>query len=360
MTTPEFPWGSISAALAVTTLMLWFGLPVARKIGWVDYPSARKTHKKITPLIGGIAMYSGYVIALALLDTAWPSWEIFLLISGITLIIGCLDDCWEVRARIRFLAECVIALMMVAWGEVVIDTLGDITGLGIIELGVWSVVFTMVSIVGVVNAVNMSDGLDGQAGGQSLVAFLALFFLAAHAGRWQEAWWMLLFGVVLLPFLWLNVPLRGDAKVFMGDSGSMFLGMTLAWFTISLSQGPHPAFTPVTALWLLAMPLIDMFSSILRRLMLGRPPFSSDLGHMHHLLSQAGYNKKQVFLMMVGLSALFSLVGVVALFLAVPETIMFYSLLVLFSGYCWLATHWRKYDHTMQNITPPSEASSPL
>ena len=341
MVMPEFLWVSIGTAFAVTTLILWLGQPIARRIGWVDQPNARKIHQQSTPLIGGIAMYGGYIAALSLLDGVWPSWEIFLLLSGVTLIIGCLDDYLEVPAKIRFLAEFGIALMIIKFGEVEVHSLGNIVGLGVITLGPWSVAFTAISIVGVINAVNMSDGLDGQSGGQSLVTFLMLFFLAAHAGRWQEAWWVLLAGVVLVPFLLLNIPLRGDAKVFMGDIGSMFLGMTLAWFTISLSQGEHPAFTPVTALWLLAVPLIDMFSSILRRLMAKRPPFAPDLGHMHHLLLQNGYHKKQVFLIMVGLSAIFSLVGVLALFLAVPETILFYGLLALFAGYCWLGSRWR-------------------
>lgn len=345
------PWASISTAFGLTLLILWLGVPFARRIGWVDRPGERKIHTQPTPLIGGFAIYGGYVASLILLDVAWPSWEIFLLISGITLLLGCLDDCLVVQARIRFLTEFFIALMMVEWGEVVLYNLGDIGGQGIFSLGKWSVTFTVISIVGVINAINMSDGLDGQAGSQSLIAFLMLFFLAAHAGRWQEAWWVLLACVALIPFLMFNAPLKGGATVFMGDAGSMFLGMTLAWFTIFLSQGPHPALTPVTALWLLAVPLIDMFSSILRRILAGRPPFSSDREHMHHILLQHGYSKQQVFLIMVGLSLLFALVGVTAFLMAIPEFILFYGLLALFVGYGWFAFRWQK---ARQNATPPS------
>lgn len=341
MDIPDLPWPSIMAAFGITLLLLWIGIPFAHKIGWVDHPNHRKLHPTATPMMGGIAMYGGYATALILLDSfLLPSWKIFLFSSGILLILGCLDDCLSLRVKFRFFGELGIALIMVLWGDVVIHSLGNVAGFGIVTLGIAAIPFTIICIIGVINAVNMSDGLDGQAGGQSLIAFIMLFFLAAHAGRWPEAWWMLLASVVLMPFLWFNSPFGKGAKVFMGDAGSMFLGITLAWFTIILSQGANPALTPVTAVWLLAIPLIDLFSSIVRRLMKGHPPFSSDLGHIHHLLLKQGFNKKQVFLIMVGLSLLCALIGVLAPLLAIPEALLFYGLLTLFVGYCWLSFRW--------------------
>lgn len=215
-------------------------------------------------------------------------------------------------------------------------------------LGGWAVPFTMICIVGVINAVNMSDGSDGQAGGQSLVSLLLLFGLAAHAGRWVEAWWIMISVSVLVPFLFVNAPLAPGraARVFMGDAGSMFLGVTLAWFAIILSQGPVPAFAPVTALWLVAVPLIDMFSSILRRLLDRRPPFDPDLGHMHHLLGCMGFGKGRVFLIMTGLTALFGLTGIAAWLAGVPDAWMFYGLLAIFAGYCRISIRfWRRHGN---------------
>ncbi|MBF0367835.1 MAG: undecaprenyl/decaprenyl-phosphate alpha-N-acetylglucosaminyl 1-phosphate transferase [Magnetococcales bacterium] len=348
MTEMTLPWQSLMVGFGLTAMALQVGMPLAQKIGWVDRPSKRKRHKTPTPLIGGAAMFFGYVPALLLQEGLWFEREVFLVVAGLALIVGFVDDWETLRARFRFLTEFAIALMITAWGGVAVHTLGDLVGLGEVVLGVWEIPFTMICLVGVINAVNMSDGLDGMAGGQSLVSLLMLFVLAALVGRWQEAWWVGLSVMVLIPFLLLNAPLpgRGAARIFMGDAGSMFLGLTLAWFTVTLSQGSNPAFAPVTALWLVAVPLIDMFSSILRRLLTGRKPFSPDLQHMHNLFLVMGFAKGEVFLIMVGLTSLFGIVGIAADFGGVPHALMFYLLLVLFAAYSWASIgFWKRHEN---------------
>ncbi|MBF0399292.1 MAG: undecaprenyl/decaprenyl-phosphate alpha-N-acetylglucosaminyl 1-phosphate transferase [Magnetococcales bacterium] len=336
----HIPWLGILLAFTVTSVLLRFGQPVARRIGWVDHPGPRKCHSSPTPLIGGLAIYSGYLVGGIFLDNTDTSGAVLLTVATSILVVGCLDDCLELRPWIRLLAEFGLALLLTGWGEVLVHDLGDLFGSGIIPLDMWFVPFSMIAFVAVINAVNMSDGMDGLAAGQSLIAFLALLFLATQAGRWQEAYWILLAIVVLIPFLLLNAPLSRDktAQVFLGDAGSMLLGFALFWFTVTLSQGARATCSPAVALWLLAMPLIDLFSSIVRRLLTGHHPFVPDQGHIHHILLRLGYNKQQVFLILLSISGLFSLLAITAHFLAVPEAILFYSFLAVLVGYSWFVS----------------------
>ena len=335
MTQYVFFWFSLLMSASITTLMLWFGQPIAYRVDLLDHSNERTLHEKAVPVIGGLAMGVGFLSTLLLMSSLWQSWKLFFVASSLMLLLGCLDDCKEIKVKYRFVIQFLIAWLVVEVGGVVY-TLGDLLGLGMITPGRWAILITLISIVGVINAVNMSDGLDGQAGGQSLISFLMLFFMAAYGNRWQEAWVLLIFVAVLIPFLLFNAPLFSDkpAQVFMGDAGSTFLGMALAWFAISLSQGPAPVLSPVTALWLVAVPLIDLFSSIFRRILTRRSVFKPDLGHIHHALLWRGYSKRQVFFIMTGLSAILGLLGIGSFLLAVPDVVMFGGFISLFIGYC--------------------------
>ena len=336
------PWLGIGVAFATTLLLLLFGLPLARRIGWVDHPNTRKCHQVATPLIGGFALYGGYCLGGIWLDGPSIPVEILWIVATCTLLVGSLDDCWTLRPWFRFLTEFALALLLTGWGGLAIQSLGDFTGLGVAHLGSWSVPLTMLFFVGILNAINMSDGLDGLAGGQSLVSFIMFFFLATQAEQWQKAWWILLAATVLLPFLLFNAPFSPNkpAQVFLGDAGSMLLGFALLWFAGSLSHGSYPACSPAASLWIIAVPLLDMFSSVARRLHAGRHPFASDKGHIHHVLLHYGYNKQQVFLIMIGASTLFALLGATAFLWAVPDALLFYAFLMLLAGYSWFVMRY--------------------
>ncbi|MBF0161858.1 MAG: undecaprenyl/decaprenyl-phosphate alpha-N-acetylglucosaminyl 1-phosphate transferase [Magnetococcales bacterium] len=334
---PPLPWLGIAVALLTTLLLLLSGLPLARRMGWVDRPDARKCHLAPTPLIGGVAMYGGYCLGGLWLATPSIPLNILWIVATCTLLIGCLDDCRTLHPWGRFVTEFALALLLTGWGGLTIHNLGDFTGLGVVILEASAVFWTMIFFVGIINAVNMSDGLDGVAGGQTLVSFLILFLLAIQAGRWQDAWWILLAMAALLPFLLFNLPFtpHSQARVFMGDAGSKLLGFALVWFSGALSHGEQPACSPAAALWILAVPLLDMFSSVARRLHAGRHPFASDTGHIHHLLLRSGYNKQQVFFILVATSALFASLGAAAFLLALPDALLFYTFLAVLAGYSW-------------------------
>lgn len=341
----KVPWLAIGLAWGVTTLLLWLGRPFALRVGWVDRPGPRKVHALPTPLIGGFAMFAGFVQGVQQLDSAWVAAEGLLLGGGMILIIGYLDDMHNMGVAIRVVLEAFLAWWLVVTCDLEIRSLGNLFGFGEVALGRWSVPFTVVSCVGLVNAINMSDGLDGLAAGQSLMAFLLMTLLALLGGHWPEAWVLSLFLAVVLAFLAFNIPLpgRGAALVFMGDAGSLFLGLGLFWFSVRLSQGSGAVLAPVTALWLLALPLVDLFSSIVRRVIGHRKLHEPDMEHMHHLFVSLGLSKPRVFWRMLGLTTLFGLAGVVAQLAGAPEAAVFYLLVGIFLLYCCCGLYfWRQ------------------
>jgi UDP-GlcNAc:undecaprenyl-phosphate GlcNAc-1-phosphate transferase len=334
---PSLSWQGSGLGLLVTLLLLAGGIPLAHRIGWLDHPSTRKPHARPTPLVGGTAMFGGLLAGSVLLDSA--PFPLGVLLSALTAIVllGCWDDCRTLSTRIRLLSELLIALWLIQWGGITVQALGNLLGGGPLTLGPWSTPFTVLCFVGTVNALNMSDGLDGLAAGQSFVSLAVMLGLTLWSGETHWAAWIALVLAVLLPFLWVNAPLTPQRTplTFMGDAGSKLLGLCLFLFTVSLSQQPKPSLAPVTALWLLAMPLMELFSSIARRLLHSQSPFHADKGHLHHRLQQRGFDKRQIFLLLNGGSLLFAMTGTLGYLLSVPDFVMFYSLLLLFAGYCW-------------------------
>ena len=165
-----------------------------------------------------------------------------------------------------------------------------------------------------------------------MVALIGMAIVVGVSGRTAELHMILLLIAVVAGFLYLNLqfPWRSRAQVFMGNAGSMFLGLTLAFLLVSLSQGENRAMAPVTALWLLAIPLIDTVSMMLRRSINGRSPFAADREHYHHILVHAGFTVSQALLVIIGLASALAGIGLIGLYLDVPERVLFYAFLGLF------------------------------
>jgi len=324
--------------------MIYFLQPRAVHIGVVDKPGDRAIHDGHTPLIVCISIFSGFVLTCLLLDLPLSTLGTFFAASFILVFIGVLDDFHELSTRARFVAQIIAALLMAMWGGLVLWDFGDRSFVGIIELGMFAVPITVFCTVGVINALNMSDGLDGLAGGLCSVTLAAMAYLAWQANRLDDLHVLLVLLAAVVGFLVLNVrtPWRKRAGVFMGDAGSMFLGFALVWFLIGLSQGEQRAFTPVTALWIFALPLLDTGCTMLRRIRKGQSPFQADREHFHHILQLAGYTVAQSVAIMWSIAVLLAVIGVVGYQLGVADGVMFYGFLVLSGCYYWGMTHaWR-------------------
>lgn len=207
-------------------------------------------------------------------------------------------------------------------------------GLGEIDLGKWAILVTVIAVIGVMNAINMIDGLDGLAGSISLGPVAALVWLALASGQAGSAFELLLLAGAILES-GIESPVAGinrRALVFMGDTGGMILGMLIAWYSIKLGGSSSRPSSQLLAVWVLAMPLLDMGSVMLLRMSQRKSPFHADQQHMHHVLLHAGYSVNQVVAIMGGLSIVFGVVGIIVEQSRIPEPAMFLSFLFLWGG----------------------------
>lgn len=321
--------------------------PLARRIGLVDTPRGHKQHRGEVPLVGGIAMFAGF--SLGVLAIPMPVSPFLPLFAGaaVVLIVGLLDDFRELHPNTRFAAQIGAGLLMALWGQQTLLDLGPLVGDWTVQTGAWAIPFTLFAVAGVMNALNMQDGIDGLAGGQAALAFLILGTLAFGGGEPVHGTLLLTLASVTLGFLAYNirVPGRARALVFMGDAGSLFLGFALAWFVVDLSQHPNRVLAPVTALWVLAIPLMDTVCIMLRRLARGRSPFLADREHLHHLLQTLGLGVGGSVALTLVLSGTLAGMGYLAQQNGVPDRTMFGTFLVLFAIYVVsIELAWRRFD----------------
>ena len=337
---------SMAIAAALSAALIYLLRPAAFRIGLMDLPNERKTHAGSVPLIGGVAIFGGFALAALTLEAGLAAYTSFFAAAGILVVVGVLDDLHELSSQARFGAQIGAALVMAYWGGVVLHDLGNLgDGESVFLLAGWAIVFTVFATVGVINALNMSDGLDGLAGGLSLIALASLAYVADGAGRATECGLLLVLAAAVAGFLLLNLRLPGRrrALVFMGDAGSMFLGFTITWFFISMSQGGQRAMPPVLALWLFMVPLFDTVWLIAWRFSQGRSPTSSDVGHLHHVLQMAGFRPATSAWIILAVAALGALAGLAGIESGVSESTMFYLFLALFAAYCVLmAFSWHR------------------
>jgi UDP-GlcNAc:undecaprenyl-phosphate GlcNAc-1-phosphate transferase len=327
--------------------------------GWglIDHPGHRKVHGHPTALVGGLGMLltlMGLQAAIGRLPfESWSLLAALLVITG----IGVADDAHELSHRAKFVAQAVGAAIIVSGTTVWVNGLGDLFGLGNIELGKWAILVTIISVVGVMNAINMIDGLDGLAGSLCLVPILILATLAASNAD-SLTFELLLVAGALVGFLALNLRLPGRtrAMVFMGDTGGMILGMLIAWYSIKLGGGSNSTIKPITAVWILAVPLLDMGGVMLLRLSQRKSPFHADQQHLHHVLLRAGYSVNQVVGIMSALSLAYGGGAVLAESRGVPQVLMFMLFLVLWASYVMALKHPAAVQALAHRILPPQAA----
>ncbi len=199
-----------------------------------------------------------------------------------------------------------------------------------------SYLVTVIAVIGAINAFNMVDGIDGLLGGLASVSFGALAVLFTLSGDHSLAENCLMYIAALLPYILLNlgIPLGQRFKVFMGDAGSMLIGFTVVWFLIRASQSIHTeAIRPVAALWIIALPLMDMATIMVRRVRKGHSPFRPDRNHLHHICQRIGLSSRMTLVVICSLASLFAGMGIAGEIYGIHETIMFVLFLSLFAIY---------------------------
>lgn len=330
-------------AFAGTLLMLRLFSRLAIRVGLVDHPGGRKRHDGAIPLIGGPAIFAGLCFgSLMIADTLYPYRALFAALA-ILLMAGLLDDLNDLTPGQKFLAQLVAGICMISWGGMTVTHLGNLFGYGQVALHGLAFPITVVCLLGLINAINMADGADGLAAGQTLIAFGFLFISATLVGLTVTAELLLTAIVVLLAFWTMNMrfPWQPRGKVFMGDSGSMMLGLLLTWFSVEVARDGAD-FPPIAAVWFLAVPLLDMGVVIVRRLVRKQSPFTAGRDHLHHVLIAAGLPPAVAVLAILALSLGMGAIGFLAWRAGVADYLMFYAFVAILGISLPLSWQWRR------------------
>lgn len=326
------------AAFALTLIVQWLLAPVAQRLDLLDYPKGRKDHARPTPITGGIAMLVGVLLAgILTLAEIGPAARGFAAAAMVLIAVGLLDDKYDLSWRLRIPAQIVAALLMIYIGGVRVEQLGPVFGLQGMPLGAMSVPFTVFATVGIINAINMVDGVDGLAGLLVLSALVMLGAAALYSGNVSVATHVLILAGAVLGFLAYNMrfPWRKRAKVFMGNAGSAFLGLVIAWIAFRLTQNPAHPVSPVLALWLVPIPIMDCLVLMLRRIRGNQSPFVADRNHIHHLMLEGGFGPTQAAVALAMFSCVCGLAAGQALLMHIPHP----WLLAGFVGMC-VSWYW--------------------
>ena len=307
----------------------------AKKIGAIDIPrDDRRMHKTPIPRVGGLAIFLGFVVASLIFTEIGPEKRMVLIGTLIIVVLGVIDDVVALKARTKFLGQLVAAFVPVFLGDMVIQSFSNPFGSGYIHLGAWGVPITILWIVGMTNAVNFIDGLDGLAVGVSCIASVTMFTIAVLLGEADIALIMAALVGACIGFMPFNM---NPAKIFMGDTGAMFLGYILA--TVSI-QGLFKVYAVVSfavPFIMLGLPIFDTAFAIVRRLAKGQSPMHADRGHVHHRLIDMGFDQKQSVAILYVLSVVLGLCAVL-LTASGKESIIIVVAAVLLSFFIGMST----------------------
>lgn len=344
---PENYIGPLIALLLTIGLILWIS-PLAKAAGLVDVPNSRKTHRGEVPLIGGLAIFVAVFAAVVVQGFIFPSQSLvseflaFYLAGGLLVLAGAVDDYLDLSPLKKLAMQILAAMIMIFGAQIVLRDLGSLGPDGsVLPLGIFAVPFTIFAAASVINAMNMSDGLDGLAGSLSLVSLVGFIVASVLFGNGEDLILLSVLAAAVTGFLFFNfrVPGRTAATVFLGDSGSMFLGFAAVWFAVKFSQGDDPIIAPAVALWFVMLPLFDAACITTRRLMRRRAPFGADREHLHHIFLLAGFTVTETVTIMAVLAMLGVGVGLAATYYQVPDSIMFVSFVALGLTYLWMILH---------------------
>lgn len=332
--------------------------PLAIGFGLVDRPSVRKQHSGNVPLVGGLAIYTAIFLSSFLFVPFDAHYKMYLISTAFMVLIGALDDFYDLDAGLRLIAQFLIGSLMVFGTGLHIDNLGSIFGNGDISLGFIGPVFTLLAVVASINAFNMTDGVDGLVGSLSINSFLSIGILALVSNATLPMELPAMFFGAIFAFMFFNLGRfkGGKYKVFMGDAGSMLMGLSIIWLLTFGTQGEGSFIRPVTVLWIIAIPLLDMVSVMLRRISRGISPLQASRDHIHHAFLQNGCSNHKTTIYIGLISAALCCVGLVTELLAVEEHIMAGLFVALFIVYNQIMLYQDKKHKMANDLTTKNES----
>lgn len=320
-------------AFIISIVTTPFTKKISKKLGAIDYPKFRGLHKEPMPLMGGLAIVAGFIVTLIVLmpfiggmdEVHVRQISGFIIGSVIIVGLGMLDDIYNLSAKFKLVVQIIVALIVINTGTKIDFVMWPY----ITYLEKLSIPITMVWIVGLINAVNLIDGVDGLAAGVTSIASLCLMVLCIISGSQIAVVLTATLAGACLGFLPRNF---SPAEVYMGDTGSTFLGYVLAVSSIIGVYKSYAILSVFISVLAMALPILDTLFAMIRRAINGKPIMKPDRGHLHHRLIDKGFSHKQAVFILYGLS-LFS--AVVAILIAVRDikativVLVFFIVLVL-------------------------------
>ncbi|MFA1822489.1 glycosyltransferase family 4 protein [Virgibacillus oceani] len=296
---------AFAIALISAFIITYLVKKLAIKLGAVDFPNYRKIHTKVTPRLGGLAIFAGFLIGLLYLSPSHPNLPEIILGSTVIIITGALDDRYGLRPGVKLTGQLIAASFLISDG-LIIDRL-TLPFIGTIELGFLSVLITILWVVGITNAINLIDGLDGLATGVTTIALVSIFIMAMIDVQVMVAYLSIVLIGANLGFLYHNFH---PAKIYMGDTGSNFLGYMIAVVSMLGLFKNIALFSFIIPVIVLAVPIFDTFFAIVRRAYNKENIMAADNKHIHYQLIRLGYSHRKTVLIIYGFSALFGVMAI--------------------------------------------------
>ena len=296
---------AMAAAFLAAIILTPLVIKLAFRIGAVDHPNYRKVHASAMPRIGGVAIFGAFVIGYLLLR---PSDEhaIGILVGAVIIIVtGFLDDMLDITAKAKLLGQLAAAIVVVTWGGLQIEFI-NLPFFGPFDFGYLSIPITILWIIGITNAINLIDGLDGLAAGVSTIALISITVMAVIMGDVFVVATAAILAASTIGFLSYNFH---PAKIFMGDTGALFLGYMISVLAL-LGFKNVAVVSLVIPIIMLGVPISDTFFAIVRRVRMKQPISAPDKSHLHHCLLRAGFSHRQTVLIIYGLAILFGVAAV--------------------------------------------------
>lgn len=291
---------AFTAALLLTPLVIRF----AYRIRAVDQPNHRKVHSQAMPRIGGLAIFGAFLVGYAFLQPADEHSLSIMLGATLIILTGFLDDLLDITPKAKLLGQ-ILAALLVVWGGLQIEFI-NLPFFGELNFGIFSIPITVLWIVGITNAINLIDGLDGLAAGVSAIALITMSIMAVIMGDVFVASTAALLAASSIGFLFYNFH---PAKIFMGDTGSLFLGYMISVLAL-LGFKNVAVLSLIIPVIMLGVPISDTFFAIVRRIRMKQPISAPDKSHMHHCLINIGFSHRQTVLIIYAFATLFGVAAI--------------------------------------------------
>ncbi len=312
-------------------ILLYLYRKLSYKLNLIDRPNYRKRHIGEIPLIGGLVIYTNILIFSFLYNIDYHL-NVILITSSILIILGAIDDANDIGVTFRLIAQLMCCLIIIGSG-LAINNIGNYMFLPKINIGILSVLFTVFCVIGLTNAFNFIDGIDGLCSSLVFVSISTILLLTFINGNYlvfQDFQYLILICISILLFIFFN--LSSYSKIFLGDSGSIFLGFLVSWLLIYTSQSEIQLIHPVLTIWCVTLIVFDIFSVVIRRIIRRINPFKPDRRHIHHIFIELGFDKTKTFLIILILSLILNLFGcsIFYTFGPAPALLTFFILLFIY------------------------------